>query len=323
MKQALLILGAALCLQASQTRAADLKDFPSQTHWILSVDLKAAQSSPIMNYIVGQMEPAKRLEADSKLAAFKTIFGVDLLKDIDQFVIAGNGDADKGGVAYVYGTFDAQRLTSIIAGSKNFTSTDCNGFKLLTWLDEKDNKTKSLSFAKPGLAMLSSSPSALSDALDVLAGKKTGLAPDSPLSVAIARTPQTLFSLHAFDLAAIVGQAPKAEMLKRAQALSLRVQSVNADTLEAALSITAATDETALQLHQAVMGIQALMQLQASTNPEVATLASLAQITSKGRALGVTLKLPKAVIEKAVRERQARATAALAPAPAMTPVPVN
>ncbi len=315
MKPTLLILGAALCLQSVQTRASELKEFPSQTHWVLRVDFKAAQASPLVNYIASQMDANKRVEAQNKLAAFKAIFGFDPLKDIDQLVIAGNGNAEKGGVAYIYGTFDAQRLTTILAGSKNFASADHDGVAMLSWVDEKDNKAKCLAFAKPGLALLSSSPAALAEALDVLAGKQAGLAPDSPLSDAFARAPQNMLSLHAFDIAAIVGQTPKAEMLKQAQALSLRVQAVNADTLEATLSVTAATDETALKIHQAVMGIQALMMLQADAKPEAATLASLAQINSNGRTVSVTLKLPKAVIENAVAERQAHQTAA-APVPA-------
>lgn len=323
MKPTLLILGAALCLQAGQTRAADPKDFSAQTHWVLSVDLRAAQASPLVNTLVGQMDAAKKADAERKLAAVKALFGVDLLKDIDQLVIAGNGNAEMGGVAYVYGTFDAQRLTTILAGSqKSYTSVDHSGFTVQSWQDEKENKQKCLSFAKPGLTLLSNSPAALSDALDVLAGKQAGLAPDSPIGAAFARGPLTLLSLHAFDVSSIVGQAPKAQMLKQAQALSLTVQAANAETLEAALSVTAATDETALQIHQAVMGIQALLLLQAQTKPEAATLASLAQITSKGRVVSVALKLPKSVIEKAMSERQAR-TAAAAAAAAPAPAAVN
>jgi len=321
MKKTLLILGAALCLQAGLTRAADLKDFPSQTHWVLNLDLKAAQASPLVNYLAEKIDESKRLDAKNKLAAIKALFGVDLLKDIDQLVLVGNGDAEKGGVAYVYGTFDAQRLTTILAGGKNYTAIDHNGFKMQSWQDDKDNKQKYLSFAKPGMALFSNTQNTLADALDVLAGKKAGLASDSPLSEAFVRSPQTLFSLYAFDVGSIVGQAPKAEMLKQAQALSLRVQTINADTLEAAVSVTAASNETALQIHQAAMGIQALMLLQAAAKPEAATLASLAQITSKERTVGITLKLPKDVIEKAVKDHQAQQAAAAAAAAPTAPAP--
>jgi hypothetical protein len=319
-KRIVLAASALFCAQALQLHAADLKDFPAQTHWILNVDLKAAQASPIVRYVVEQIEPQKKADAQAKLTAFKTVFGVDLLKDIDQLIIVGNGNAEKGGVAYIYGTFDAQRLTSIIAGCKNFASTECNGFSMLSWLDEKDNKSKCLSFAKPGLAVLSSSTAALTDALNAMAGKAPGLPPGSPLSGAFARSPQTVFSLHASDIASIVGQAPKAEMLRQAQTLALRVEAADANTIEASLSATAASDETALQLQQALRGIQALALLQADAKPELATLASLIQISGAGHGVGVTLKLPKSVIEKAVSARQARLNAA-APAPA--PAAVN
>ena len=308
---ALLILA-----QAVPSRAAELKDFPAQTHWILSVDVKAAHASPLMNALADKIDAKKRKDAENKLAAVKAAFGVDLLKDIEHIVIAGNGNAEKGGVAYVYGTFDTQRLTTILTAAEGFESTNHNGVAVMSWIDEKDKKPKSLCFAKPGLALISNTRATLIDALDVLCGKKAGFQADSPLSAAIVRNAQNLLTLQACDVSAIVGAAPKAEALKQAETLSLCVRTPNADTLDAELSVTATSEATALQIQQALLGIQAIALLRAAEAPQPATLAQQAKIACNGRTVGVKMTLPKELIELAISVREAKqAENAAAPAP--------
>ena len=319
MKRIALAAGALFCVQALPFQAADLKDLPSQTKWMLSLDMKAAQASPMLSFVIDKIAPAKRQEAQTKLAAIKALFGIDLINDIDQLVIAGNGNAEKGGVAYVYGTFDVQRLSTILAGSKDFTTTQWGSFTVLGW---NDDKQKYLSFARPGLAMLSNSQTALTDALDVFSGKKAGLAPDSAFKSAVSRSGQEVLTVQAVDVPSIIGEQPKAQALKQAQALSLRVCASQPDALTAELSVTAASDETALQIQQALMGIQALALLRSAEAPEQATLASLAKIGNQGRTVGVTLTLPKSVVEGVVRQREARLAAkaeAAAAAPTAAP----
>jgi hypothetical protein len=297
---------ALLCALALPLAAAELKDFPSGTKWVLNLDVKAAQGSPILSYLAEKAAPAKRLEVQNKLAAIKAMFGVDLLKDIDQLIIAGNGNAEKGGVAYVYGTFDTQRLTTILAGSEKFAALEHSGFKMLTW---NDGKPKCLSFARPGLAMLSSSQSALADALDVLAGKKAGLSPDSPLKPSITGRGQNLLSLQATDVPSIVGEQPKAQAIRQAQSLRLQVNAAQPESLSAQLTVGATTEETAVQIRQALLGIQALALLRSAEEPEQASLAALAKITGEGKTVGVTMDLPKSAIETAMRQREARQAA--------------
>ena len=315
LKRMMLAAGALFCAHAFPLQAADLKDFPAETKWVLNLDMKAAYASPMLNYVVSQIDPDKRQQAQNKLAAIKALFGIDLLKDIDQLIIAGNGNAEKGGVAYVYGTFDALRLSTILAGSKDYTSVQHNGFTVLGW---NDDNQKYLSFAKPGLAMLSNSQTTLTDALDVLAGKKAGAAPDSAFKSAFARSGRELLTLQAVDVSSIVGTQPKAEALKQAQSLSLSVSAADAESLNAALSVTSVSDETALQIQQAFMGIQAIALLRSAEMPEPAALAALAKISSQGRTVGVTMTLPKSVIENVMRQRAARqaAQAAQTAAPA-------
>jgi len=319
------LFGALVFAQVLSLHAAALKDFPSETKWMLNLDMKAAQASPIINFIVDRIDPSKRQDAQNKLAAIRAMFGIDLIKDIDQLIMAGTGNAEKGGVAYVYGKFDVQRLSTILAASKNFTTDAYGNFTVMGW---NDGKQKYISFAKPGLAMLSNSKPVLTDALDVFEGKKQGLASDSVFKSTLLGTGHDLLTIQAVDVSSIAGEQPKAMALKQAQALSLHVSASKPDALDASLSVTAASDETAQQIQQALMGIQALALLRAGESPEPATLASLAKISCQSRTVSVAITLPQNMIETAIRQREERkaaraaekaaATAAAAAAPAAT-----
>lgn len=308
-KPVLTAVAVCLCTGFLSSRAAGKEAFPAHTHWILSVNVKGAHASPLMCFLADKIDTKKRTEADHKLAAVKAAFGIDLLNDIDRFVIAGNGDAKKWGVAYIYGRFDTQRLTTVLAGAKNYSSANHNGIAVQSWLDETDNKQKCLAFVNPNLALLSNTADALLDALDTLSGKKPGLPPDSPLNGASDCTGQSLLTLHAFDLAAIVGSTPKAEIFKQADALRLCIDTPDDHLLRLALSVTADMETTAQQIQQAFQGIQAIAMLRAAEAPEPAAIASQTKITCQGRSVGATILLSKDMLEGALRARAERLAA--------------
>lgn len=310
LKRSLLALCALACTCTLPARAAEPKDFSAQTRWLLAVDVKAANASPVMKFITDTIDAKKRTQAEAKLASIEAMFGINLLDDIDHLVIAGNGSADKGGVAYVYGKFNVQRLTTILAGSKQYESVKHNGVAVQTWLDENDNKKKSIAFPTPNLALISNAAVSIEEALDVLAGEKPGLPASSPLGKTLSRDSGNLLSISAFNLASIVGAAPNAEVLRQAEALRLTVRSQGEEALVADLAVTAANDATAQQIHQAFLGIQAISMLRSAEAPESAALASQVKVTSQDRTISVTLNMPKAMIEIVIRAREKQRAAA-------------
>ncbi len=319
-KRFLSAAGALFCAQALLAGLASPQDLPARTKWILSVDLQSAQASPLVSELTAKIAPAKRRDAQAKIQAFKALFGFDLLKDIREVVIAGSGSADKGGVAFIYANLDAERLTTILAGNATFTTTDYSGLKLLSWVDDSDKKQKFGSFVRPGLAVLSDRKEAVLEALDVLSGKAAGLSADSPLKAAFSNGGAFL-TVMAADVPSLVGEQPKAQALRQAQALCLHVSATQPDMLSASLAITASSDETALQIRQALLGIQALALLRSSEEPEQAAIAQLAKIGGAGASASMTLDLPKSMIENAISQHEAREAAkrAAAAAPAAAP----
>mgnify|MGYP001415303793 CR=1 FL=1 len=315
-----LILTAGALALALSSSAAELRDLPASTKWVLNLNVKAAQGAPMVTYALDKVAPAKRREAQAKLAAIKALFGVDLLNDITELLIAGDGRAADGGVAYIYATLDTERLKTILAGNSTYTASDHLGFELMSWTDDADKKQKYGAFVRPDLTVMSDNKACVLRALEVLAGKRPALAADSPLKPAVVPAEGDILRLLAVDVPSVVGDQPKAQALRQAQSLSLRVNALQPETLTAALAVTASSNETAVQIRQALMGIQALALLRAAEAPEQATLASLIRIEGEGSTVSVSLNLPKSVIDEAVRQRAERLAAEAA---ARAAVPAN
>ncbi|HRR33711.1 MAG TPA: hypothetical protein P5026_06415 [Kiritimatiellia bacterium] len=299
---------------ASHLCAIEARDFSDQTRWVLTLDMQAAHASPMLAFVADQIDTAKRQEAERKLAAIEAMFGVNLKKDIDHIVIAGNGDASKGGVAYVYGRFDTQRLTTILAGADDYSTSNHHGTVIQRWHDNSDKKKKCAAFAKPGLALFSDQVEPLAQALDVLGARRPSLPADTPLRAAFTPSPGDVLTLHATGLSDIVGSQPNAQALRQAAALSLRIGTPDAETLKATLAVTAADEQTAQQVYQALMGIRALAMLRAAEEPETAALATQIGISCDGTTVQVDFGISKTQLHTALQNRKARLAAKPAPA---------
>ena len=126
--------------------------------------------------------------------------------------------------------------------------------------------------------------------------------------------PGDVLTLHASDLADIVGTQPTAQALRQAKSLSLRIGTPNAETLKTALAVTAADEQTAQQVYQALMGLRALAMLRAAEEPEAAGLASQIGITCEGSAVRMDFGITKAQLQTVLQNRKERLTAPPAPA---------
>jgi len=286
--------------------AVGVNELSENTKWVLAADFNAANASPLVKSITEQIDAEKRKQAEAKVAAIQAMFGTDLLKDIDYIVLSGAGSAEKGVAVYVYGKYDQQRLSTILAGADNYSSVKHEGTTVHCWMDKSDKKQKYLAFAKSGLVLLSDQQQVVKDALDVLGGRKPCLQSGSPLAQAFRRSTENIIGLYASDLSSIVGEAPQAAILKQAQGLALRIRVAGEEALNADLAVTADTAETAQQVQQTLLGVQAFTLLRAAEAPELATLASRVKITLEGKAVGVTLNLPKSIIEKTLQSYQTR-----------------
>jgi len=271
----------------------DARHFPADAKWMLHLDLKALNASPMGRFA----RESLGAEGQRRLAALKAMSGIDLTNDVDSVVVCGRGDTRAGGLLYAYGRFDIAKLTAIAGGGKAFQNKALGERSVLSWLDR--GKRTNLCFIDPTLAVMSQDEALIEEAVARIDGKKPGLGAGQGFANILAHNKNRFFAFQATDLAALAGTNPQFQLFKQAEALLLEIgQTSGANGLDCALALKTPNAETAQQMNQAAMGLQALVMLQAAQNPDAAALAQGVTVTLKDTYVTVNLKLSKETLEK-------------------------
>ena len=181
------------------------------------------------------------------------------------------------------------------------------------WHDKADKKTKHAAFAKPGLALFSDQAGPLVKALDVLAARRPSLPANTPLRAAFTPSPGDADPSR-FGLGGYRGHTAHRPGLTSGQVAQLADRNAEREDLKTALAVTAADEQTAQQVYQALMGLRALAMLRAAEEPEAAGLASQIGITCEGSAVRMDFGITKAQLQTVLQNRKERLTAPPAPA---------
>jgi hypothetical protein len=301
----LLVLAA--CVATGVQAQIKAQHFPADAKWVLHLDLKALNQSPMGQFVRQAMDE----EAHRGLASLKAMSGIDLTNDVDSLVVCGKGDAQAGGVMYVYGRFDIQKLTAIAGGAKEFQNKAFGERSLLSWQDK--GKRNNLCFIDPTLAVMSQDEQLVQEAVKTIDGQVAGMGKEGPFGHVLTHSKDRFFALQANNLSAFAGANPQLQLFKQAEAVMLEVgQMAGANGLDCALAIKAATPELAQQMNQAAMGLQALFQLQAAQNPEAAAIAQGVKVGLQDTIVTVNLKLTEDVLKKQIQVRVEQRKAAQA-----------
>lgn len=290
--RAAILIFAATALHAAQPAV----ELPAATKWVLTLDLQSARQSPLMQTLAGSIPQAQRDEAAAKLASFKVLSGIDLTNDIQRLTLAGGCGTGTNTAAYIHGTFDIPRLTTILGGADHFTRESYAGVELLSWKDK--DSAKYISFARPGLAVMAQTPEPIKAALDTLAGKAPALSAGSALAKTLVADGKSFLSLNATDVADLTAGNPQAAVLQQAQKLAFTLGAATPDALTAALTVETSSAETAQQLRQMLLGLQAVMQLQAAQDPDKAALANAIAISGADATVALSTALPKDLLTR-------------------------
>lgn len=298
MKARISLLVLAVCMATGVRAQIKTQHFPADAKWVLHLDLKALNESPMGLFIRQSMDE----NAMRGMASLHAMSGINLTNDVDSLVVYGKGNAETGGVVYAYGRFDMQKLTTVAGAAKEFQNKAFGERSLLSWSDR--GKRTSLCFVDPTLVVLSQDERLVQEAVGIIDGKVAGMAKDGPFGKVLAHDKDRFFALQANNLAAFSGANPQLQMFKQAEAAMLEIgQMAGTNGLDCTLAIKAATPESAQQMNQAAMGLQALFQLQAAQNPEVAAVAQGVKVSLQDNYVTVNLKMTEEMLKKQVQAR--------------------
>ena len=280
-------------LATASVFAAPLKraDAPADPAWIAHVDCDALRPTTIGQYILTETE---KPEAQNKLIAFQAMCGVDLRKQLHGVTLYSAGTASEDGVLVLYADFDADRLSALAKGAKDYQSTEHNKHTISNWIDEqkraKDGvRPRTYASIAGNRVIFGQREACVAAALDVIDGTTPSLATSKALPQLGAGDSGNFIQAAARKMD-FPNSDPNAAILKMSKLARLQVGETN-QQLSATLSLEAKDEEVATQIAQIAQGLLALAKMQ-SDKPEFVKLGNALALKQDAANVALTLALP-------------------------------
>ena len=262
--------------------------------WVLHLDLDLLKQTEVGKVVMDELNTE---DAVRKLAALQAVFKFDPRKDLAGITVYGPDGKPEHGAAILRGSFDADRIVTLLRASDGYQSTSRGNTVIHSWTDANNpDPTRTYGAVAPdGAVALGRSAAAVGSAVDVLAGR----APCVTRSATLGRFDFPAgrpFLCVAADAAVVPTNGPAAAMSlgQRTRAIEARLEE-SGGTLRARVTVEKETPELAVQLEQTMRGIIAIGMLQGrQQSPEAAKLADAIRIDTRGSAVDFVLSMPAA-----------------------------
>jgi len=277
----------ASCAAVGTAANLPLESLPANAKWVLHLDVKALRDSPLGRELLTALAGSPQ-EAD--LQVFEAAFACDVRRDLVAITVCGAGGEAQGGVAYLRGNWDLQKLSAMLAGNQPSATASYGRHTILNWSGVKadGSERQSVCLVSSNLVLLASREAALRQALNALDGQAPTLATLPRFRRLAAADTNAFLRIVAVDLKEIVADQLLAVALSSGDSLRLAVSSDGAE-VHAKAVLQEGTPAAALETQQALVGLQAVMMLQGLKNPDIGKIAKSARIEVNGLEVSVVL----------------------------------
>jgi hypothetical protein len=294
-----------LNLAPASDAAAELP-LPAEARWALCLDWTAARAAPALGAWIEQHLAGP--EAAPKLAALSLITGFDLRRDLRRLWLAGSSTRPEEVVLVLDGTFDADRLVTLVRAADRYRLGAHRGVPVHAWFDANEQRMKHAAFLRPDRLVLANAEPALALAID--ANLDGGAAQE--LGDWLRTSRGAVAAGAVLDMRSLEGVHPSAALLRQARSLRLRLDEADGN-LRLRTSVTAADEAAATRLVDLVKGLQAaaLLGVDGSANPVALELARTGQVQRRADLVEIEVSCPVTVLaERIAADAAAAATAA-------------
>ena len=274
---------ALICLLFSTPLLAvplDKKEVAAEAKWLLHLDLDAFHTSQFGTLVLDEV----KAEHQDQIDAFKELFGVDLTQDITSLTAYGVDADEDNTVALFHGTFDRQKLTTLLKLNPNYSSMEYDNHTIHFWKEKESDDLQAGAFAANGVITICHTEEAIKTAIDVLSGKNKSLDadPDDPLYNLTQQTGSPIIIAATDSLSELTDDDNQAAVLKNSKMLAVLAAE---DDGQLTLSIELVTEnaEAATQIEQILRGVIAFASLETNDKSDMGPLKALLQNLSLSR----------------------------------------
>jgi hypothetical protein len=166
----------ALLLSLSGTLSAapiSKSQVPADSKWVMHLDMNQFAASQTCRLLVAGQGDSKRFQ--TMLAHYRTLLGIDPLKDIASLTLFGNEVTGNRGVALISGSLNSKQITKQFSTYPQYSTKKNGRLTVQTWLDKGSNKPLWASFYSSRQLILASDEFSLLNSAWVLDGDKPNL----------------------------------------------------------------------------------------------------------------------------------------------------
>lgn len=281
----------AVCLVSGLSIAAPLNKnhVSADAKWIFHVDFEVFHATQIGRLVQDDI----RQNWQPKIDALNQLFGSDLTCDIYAMTLFGSQAGEENASVLIYGKFNKEKLTALLALNGSYKKSDYNGTVLHFWVDDRDKKNRVGAFAQDNLIVISQTQSQVTSVLDILSGKTRSLGGQQagPLW-SLTEVPQDTFMMAAaVELAQLTQDDKHAAILQNSKLLAF-VGAENQGNVNLRMRLETQDLEAAEQIETALRGMIALVTLSQKDKPDLASLAGACKITRDQNILNVQFVYP-------------------------------
>ncbi len=155
-------VAAMMLLGVGATPAKDILDYvPADSEVVATISFADLTARPVIRELWRTELVDGPAGAGARL--FERLTGVDITRDIETIVLAGQVDRDEAGVALIKGTYDEQKLLDLARLNPTYQLLDIDGVALHRWKDKKNEKFAT--FLPEGILLIGNTAARIKDAL--------------------------------------------------------------------------------------------------------------------------------------------------------------
>ena len=286
MALAALMLGSATVLagpiQKSQVSAA--------AKWVIHLDMDQFSPSRTCRLLTSSGQPGAR-NFQSLLNHYRTLLGLDPLKDLSSITIYGNETTGNHGVALISGNLNGRTITKQLSAYPQYRTKTSGKLLLHTWQDKSTGRPLWAVFHTQRQMILASDEASLLAADSTLDGNSPSLARGkAPLLPIPAGRKGTFFTAVTHGYAGTNPDPIKALILKNT-VLATCLIAEQSDVVDGSLVLEAVSEDAATVIHQTLNGLMVASTFTDDTSP-LAKLATIGEITQDGKLVVLKIHCP-------------------------------
>lgn len=280
----------ALLLSLSGTLSAapiSKSQVPADSKWVMHLDMNQFAASQTCRLLVAGQGDSKRFQ--TMLAHYRTLLGIDPLKDIASLTLFGNEVTGNRGVALISGSLNSKQITKQFSTYPQYSTKKNGRLTVQTWLDKGSNKPLWASFYSSRQLILASDEFSLLNSAWVLDGDKPNLTTGKSTGLAFPAVPPG--SLFTAVTKGFSGTSPtQAMILRNTESASLQL-SENSGIVDGVVLLNADSPESAIQIQQILNG---LMLSSGFANPDspLSKLSELSTLSRSGNTMSLKIRCP-------------------------------